>query len=56
VGHKFLSTAATNVTDGKKIIAFFTFYDFLLVKNMMSAKKYFQNFWSETNTFNIFHI
>jgi hypothetical protein len=37
------------VADGKKFIAFFTFYDFLSVKNMFKAKKKIQNFWSETN-------
>jgi hypothetical protein len=43
------------VTDGNFFIAFFTFYDFLSVKNMIRAKKNNQNLWSETNTFNIFH-
>jgi hypothetical protein len=44
VGHKFLSTAAgrRRVTDGKKILLFFTFYDFLSVKNMIRAKKKFK--------------
>jgi hypothetical protein len=36
VGHKFLSTAAAKARDiRKKIIAFFTFHDFLSVKNMI---------------------
>jgi hypothetical protein len=53
----FCSRRRRRVTDGKKFIAFFTFYDFLSVKNMFLAKTIFQNFWSETNTFPyIFHI
>jgi hypothetical protein len=32
------------MTDGKNIIAFFTFYDFLSVKNMIRAKKKFKIF------------
>jgi hypothetical protein len=38
MGHKFLATAATAAKArdrGKKIIAFFTFYDFLSIKNMI---------------------
>jgi hypothetical protein len=39
-----LSTAATARGSGKKITAFFTFYDFLSVKNMIWAKKLFKMF------------
>jgi hypothetical protein len=31
----------------KNSLLFFTFYDFLSVKNMILAKKYFQNFWCD---------
>jgi hypothetical protein len=42
VGHKFQSTAAaaTERDRRKMSIAFFTFYDFLSVKNMVWAKKF----------------
>jgi hypothetical protein len=44
-----MTAAATAARDRRKnFIAFFTFYDFLSVKNL--SKKKIQNFWSETNT------
>jgi hypothetical protein len=46
MGHKFLSTAVTAVTARdrrKKIIVFFTFYDFLSEKNDL-REKFFSKF------------
>jgi hypothetical protein len=48
-GTNFCQRRRRRVTDGNFFIAFFTFYDFLSVKNMFWAKKKFQNFWCETN-------
>jgi hypothetical protein len=40
VWHKFLSTARRrHVTDEKKLLLIFTFYEFLSVKNMFRPKK-----------------
>jgi hypothetical protein len=44
------------VTDERKFIAFFHVLWLFIGKKHDLSKKYFQNFWSETNTFNIFHI
>jgi hypothetical protein len=56
LGTNFFQRRRRRLTDGNCFIAFFTFYDFLSVKNMIWAKNNFQNFWCETNSFNIFHI